>query len=1311
MSGTHWGEDIFSDVDVFNGKSQFMDVDVYENDKNGCSEDEYYDTDEDDNLPLESVKNDGVDETHSWRKLAPDEHVPDFYFRESSQQEAATYVYYIDRNEPWRTYKQYMKRYHQEYSALTERMNSAFNKWKLWKPKRKRSVNQFELEKFLHAPEYPSPKFYIADGIKPDGSQYNHTSGMQCIKNDSTKLHSLIQQFGWRLLSWSDYEGFMLCQTFLLFLLTSKVRAKEMIAVALRYLTQDIIPGKAECEYPLNANPHNDVRAFKLGHYEELIHRFCAADGCNLDDSLITSKKKVTDLGIANTPATRAAETFCKVHNELLDNCPIKFSVVLNLSSQIVNIVLKMLETLMLSQKSNHVQKIQNHLINHWFPMDSDGDKARDQFKNNERRRIANAEKKAMKIKGNTVTAMPKELLIPSKFRTQYEPNVWAGLIEMNKLFKDIGYINEKEKKQNYRPNKLIYRTPSFMTDNDIKKPLVDRLTYVIDNFNAVCQYISPLHLRDQVTIVSDWDQAFMGMWGLPICKDGEMEVPFMFYGSEVLLRPHEHCYDHIIREAAPKYKRLIEKHYIPMLKETFPLLDLDTGYAMYNSHRDTKYKGSKNGVWYRLSELLRPISFYDLWMSRPDQGRYYIVYIDSDMKPCGPEYQDDEIFVKRERRRDAMEIMEDNEGLNPGMVYLLATDADPHIWGEGRLTEVKPDDYYVDFKQYPSLVKGGNGYFLDMHAFMQQTRTTAYLGLSLDGKYRGIILRNSFVPNERNRFTFKVKYFDIKEHIINKDGYQYDWVEFSPIYSQSINPAGSNSLYDDNNDDKEEYCEIMLQGGYDNIRSYPIPVKPIRLKSKGYVRDDTIEMKYWPFKDDITPRRIQVKDIQKVLKTPQALRHMSCYNDHSMTYIMSFNDDDMHVRIYHKDCPKLWIIPNSGERYRMPFTHVHGYNNPFSVPRPLPHIVNHYDYTLLKGTKKGKTIEEEVLDQEEKDNEDDAIMEMLEEEMRKLCPSFNSDLSERINKLVLADTSIYTQEGDNRCIKGKDSLMVDPSKRDPKDAVKEISFLFEDTREDKEQAEEKRLKKLGETIMKINNPCSRLARCINRSKGIKTSKSDEPLRKVLNECLKCSKKHLDDLKAEPKHKWTDKNSRDYHKLVRICEMIERYKKGIQQEIRDYKYKEKLGLINNDVDGNFHPPLKPTSSTTAVSFFDSIRTGFESNLPLLPGNKNKKKSRKKRCNGDNDDINDPKTKLEVALQKANEEVLKTTEKSNTGMGPKLSKKFQKAAGNTHQIEEYMVCIDKKKAGYHILNDKSSKKRLKTYHVDSSKNLKQSILPF
>ena len=914
MSGTQCSKDILNAVD---DEDQCVEADLSEDDKGSSSdfeEEEYYNSDEDDNLPLiqEPSKNDVVLREHSWRKLAPNESVPDFYFRESSQQEAAGYIYYIDRDEPWRTHKQYMKRYHQEYPTLVERMNSAFNGWKLWKIKEKRSVIQFELEKFLHAAEYPSPKFYIADGIKPNGSQYNHTSGMQCIKNDSTKLHSMIQQFGWRLLSWCDYDGFFLFQILLLFLVTSKVHAKEMIAVALCYLTQDIIPGKPECEYPLNANPHDDVLAFKMGGYEELIHCYCAADGVNLDDELITCKKKVTDLGIVNTPATRAAETFCKIHNELLDNCPIKFSVVISLSSQIINIVLKMLETLMRSESSKHVSSMRDNIIRNWFPADPTGEKEMDKYRNNEKRHQENAIKKAKEIKSNTVTAMPEELLIPPKFRTQYEPHVWAGFIETKKLFTDTGTINEKEKEKKYRPDALFYSIPSFMTDDIVKKPLVDRVNYVIKSFNTVCQYISPLHLRDPVVTVSDWDLAFMGMWGLPMCEDGEMEVPFMFYGSEVLLRHHDKVYNHIMREAVPKYKQLIKNQYIPMLKQTFPLLDQDTGYAMYNSHRATGYKSSKNGVWYRLCELLKPVSFYDLWMSRPEQGRYYVVYIHDDMASLGPEYQKDEIFIKCEAHCDAMEIMEDHEGLTPGMVYLLATDADPQNWGEGRIKEVKPDDYYVDFKQYPPLVRGGHGYFLDMHAFMQQTRTTAYLGCSFDGKYRGIIWRSSFVPNERNRFTFKVDYFDLQKHIINKQGQQYDWVEFSPIYGKCPNVFGDN-----NSDYKEWCCEILLQGGYDNIESHPLPSKPVQLKCKGYVRDDAIEMNHWPFKDDLRPRRIQVKDMKAVMVGSVAfLRHMSYYNRQSMTYILSFNDDDMHVRVYNEDCPKLWIIPNSGEQY-----------------------------------------------------------------------------------------------------------------------------------------------------------------------------------------------------------------------------------------------------------------------------------------------------------------------------------------------------------------------------------------------------------
>ena len=402
-----------------------------------------------------------------------------------------------------------------------------------------------------------------------------------------------------------------------------------------------------------------------------------------------------------------------------------------------------------------------------------------------------------------------------------------------------------------------------------------------------------------------------------------------------------------------------------------------------------------------------------------------------------------------------------------------------------------------------------------------------------------------------------------------------------------------------------------------------------------------------------------------------------------------------------------------------MSFTYTCGYNNPFTVPRTLPHIVKHYKYTTLKAAKKAtntEEVEEQNNNQIEDDTITDTVSDSIEEELRNLCLSGKHDtsiecvLSQGITRLSLVDKigKINKNQG-----KINDKFKVHLNQCDPKKAVTAIKFLFDDTKDDKRQAEEKRLKQLGANIAKINNPCTRLARCINTSKGIQTSKTDQRLKIVLNESLKYSKKRIAELEAQPKHKWTTKNKTDYKRLLHLCDMINEYKESVRKEMRKHKQREimndSIGFVTNSV---------PEPENTAASFFDIIHTEFESNLPQLPGDKNKKKNGKRRRNGgdDGDDIN-PETKLEEALRKAHEDAKKTAEDSTTSNANiRLDNKLRRAANNTHQMEEFMVCIDKKEAGYYILNEKSAnkKKRLKTSHIDSStssKNLKQSTLPF
>ena len=745
-------------------------------------------------------------------------------------------------------------------------------------------VAQLEFEKCLLNFRYIASKCYTSPQKIMGGCHVTpHLSGLKTKKIDGIPIHTIVQIVMGQFIDKNDWDGAVALVTFTLFEVTQLVRFELMRKVMLTNATRNIEPGMD------NKEAKKELNLVTERNMNDTLKKICGI--YSLSSSIpahrYTSLKKAADVCVADTNATREAILLCKIRDKEYSSSPLRVPIIPSIDEIIINPLTTLINMYMLADFDSEITKlVYKGIRSNWFGGAGDfNNKHYVNLVKREENKKVNDKAKEDEIKPNTVTKMIKSVQASHERLTKLNPIDVMSLTEITHLMKLISSALKFEDDSKYEFSKLIYSTPSYITDpkfKDIREMYFKNLERTFDNYKNSDPFISFYLLRGSDNTLKSWDDI---EYKNPHLGRGPLGGPLKF----------EHKYQH---------RRIIS--------DIFPELPDDDGVT---------------AKWFMLSNIQTTVDFYSLWRSDLEKGRYYIIYNHEDMiwKDLLNNGNDDDNDMRHESDL-------------PGRLYLCVTNEDPEICKKNlKKNDIKLENLTIhdnDLLKQIDLVKKGICVYLDMDSFAEQTRSSVFITLTLATDKRIMRLCDSFCPNTRNRFSFKIPQDQFKSIFLNdityiqaRDHKDLNFISFKPQYNS---------------------CDVLYKK--ENDTEWKV------LNSVTYVRDDRQPVGKWPFREEKLIRRVKWYHVYKAWCIRYVDSLIKAYE--KCPYItISFDDDTNHVAIYPSYMPNVWCVPNS--KYNLNFKFDYG-NEEYSAcnENPIPNISTTCD--IVKQSNKKKIIQAE---------------------------------------------------------------------------------------------------------------------------------------------------------------------------------------------------------------------------------------------------------------------------------------------------------------------------------------------------------------
>lgn len=377
-----------------------------------------------------------------------------------------------------------------------------------------RCIIKLEFEKVLWFCLYIDPKLYIAAKTELDKDNNirvsTHIRGVKCKKSDGTIVQRIIQLYGWNLCMLKDYEGYMHLLATGANFVSVALRSENMSFVPLRNSLENVPVNKTRADFKGRDNPWKECDDLIRIDYKKRIYDLNKGSGPGILPEYIQSSKKIRDLETNPTQKYNIrAIVQCKYNQQPLSAAPSSIKLMPSIGEGFCFPALKMIDTLLRSPIPEELLQTITRMKRLWYKNEEEAMKniiREDKKKQTEMIKDA-------KLKANTVTRAPKELLAEKEYRAKYPPHIWTLLIENHKYLKDISKVVKGDEEREYDLKRLHFVPAPYMCNDNLRKELAQLQCNIFSNYNKEDKFMPPMFVADEFLSINSWEKLNDKRW------------------------------------------------------------------------------------------------------------------------------------------------------------------------------------------------------------------------------------------------------------------------------------------------------------------------------------------------------------------------------------------------------------------------------------------------------------------------------------------------------------------------------------------------------------------------------------------------------------------------------------------------------------------------------------------------------------------------------------------------------------------------------------------------------------------------------